>query len=233
MSMQRLGSYASLNQHRQRGLTLVELMIALVLGLIIISAVINVYVGSTRSARFSEGLRSMQENGRFGVSALQRGIRMAGFSPDVQIAPFDFTTVPANGFAVRMRMPTDCNGGDAPADGIVVNTYSLNDQRQIICRGNSAQATNMPLVEDVWGFRVLYGIDEDGDAFSERYVPYSAALNPLEVNSVRFALLVGSGGPIRSRATEQTHMLLDQPVQTDDRRSRRVFTTTVLLRNRR
>jgi len=233
MSKPRMKMNAPCNKRRQGGLTLIELMIALVLGLIIISAVINVYVGSTRSARFSEGLRTMQENGRYGVSALQRGIRMAGFSPGVQIAPFDFSVTPDSSFAVRMQMPTDCNGGAAPADGIVVNTYSLNDLRQIICRGNSATATNMPLVEDVWGFRVLYGIDEDGDAFSERYVPYNATINPLEINSVRFAMLVGSGSPIRSRDVEETHMLLDMPITTNDKLSRRVFTTTVLLRNRR
>jgi len=46
-------------------------------------------------------------------------------------------------------------------------------------------------------------------------------------------MLVGSDGPIRNREVDETHMLLDTPYATNDRLSRRVFTTTVLLRNRR
>jgi len=60
---------------RQSGLTLVELLIAMLLGLIVISAVVNTYIGSTRSARFSNGLAYIQENGRFGIITMQRGIR--------------------------------------------------------------------------------------------------------------------------------------------------------------
>ena len=49
-------SCQSLN--RQNGLTLIEMMIALVLGLILVSALINIYVGSTRSSNFTRGLQS-------------------------------------------------------------------------------------------------------------------------------------------------------------------------------
>lgn len=221
--------------NRQSGLTIIEMLISLVLGLIIVSAVVNVYLGSTRSSRFTEGLGSMQENGRYGVSALQRGIRMAGYSPGLRIAPFDFSAPQQDSLVVRMRQPTDCNGqSTAGTDGIAVNTYRFNaGSRQIICRGNSVAATDMPLVDGVDGFRVLYGIDADSDGFSEKYVPYDGSLDPLTVNSVRFAMLVSSNGPIRNRSYPESHILLDQEYITDDKWSRRVFTTTVLLRNRR
>ena len=67
---------------QQAGLSLVELMISMVLGLIIVAAVFNIYTGNSRTARFTEGLQIMQENGRYGVSVLQRGLRLAGFSTD-------------------------------------------------------------------------------------------------------------------------------------------------------
>lgn len=222
-------------RQRQSGLTIIELMISLVLGLVIISAVINVYVGSSRSSQFTEGLRTMQENGRYGVSALQRGIRLAGYSPGTKIDPFDFAAASEESIVVRSRQVTDCNGqSTVAAGGIAVNTYSIDETEwRIVCRGNSAAATDMPLVDGVYGFRVLYGIDADGDRFSETYVPYDEDLDPLQVNSVRFALLVGSNGPIRSRSIAETHVLLDREYATNDPLSRRVFTTTVLLRNRR
>ncbi len=222
-------------RQKQAGLTLIEMMISLVLGLIIVSAVVNVYMGSTRSSRFTSGLSSMQENGRYGVSALQRGIRMAGYSPARRIAPFDFDVPQQDGIVVRMQQLTDCNGqSTAGTNGIAVNTYQFDAaERQIYCRGNSAAATNMPLVDGVDGFRVLYGIDADGDNFSEKYVPYDASLNPLTVNSVRFAMLISSNGPIRNRSYPESHILLDEEYTTNDKWSRRVFETTVLLRNRR
>ena len=223
------------DRRKQSGLSIIELMIALVLGLIVISAVINVYMGTTRSSRFTEGLRTMQENGRYGVSALQRGIRMAGYSPGTKIEPLDFSVTQPDRIVVRMIQDTDCNGqSTAGTGGLAVNTYRHDAaSRQIVCRGNSAAATDMPLVEGVDGFRVLYGMDTNGDFLSETYVPFDASLNAEEVNSVRFAMLVGSGGPIRTRSFPETHVLLDQEFESNDRLSRRVFTTTVLLRNRR
>lgn len=220
---------------RQSGLSLIEMMIALVLGLIVVSAVINVYSGSTRSARFSEGLRTMQENGRHGIASLKRGIRLAGYSPGNPVAPFDFTNANENTMIVQMMQEIDCNGqSTAPNNGVAINTYVMDETLQrITCRGNSAAASDMPLIEGVEGFRALYGIDEDGDGFSERYVPFATTLNPLEVNSVRFSILVTSMTPIRSRSVAETHVLLDTEIASDDRTSRRVFTSTVMLRNRR
>ena len=95
-----------LPRKKQAGLTLIEMMISLVLGLIIVSAVVNVYMGSTRSSRFTSGLSSMQENGRYGVSALQRGIRMAGYSPGRRIAPFDFDVPQQDGICLLYTSPS-------------------------------------------------------------------------------------------------------------------------------
>ena len=233
----REASFGAATASRQQGLTLIELMIALVLGLIVISAVINVYVGSTRSARFSDGLRAMQENGRHGISSLQRGIRLAGYTPlpTEQFDAFEIPSADEETLIIRSRETYDCNGQPtAGNDGMAVNTYRfVAADRQIICRGSSAAATDMALVDGVDGFRVLYGIDADGDDFSETYLPYSNALDSREINTIRFALLVSSDGPIRSRKVEEMHTLLDKNYSSNDRISRRVFTTTVMLRNRR
>ena len=53
--------------HRQRGVTLVELMIALAIGLLVTVAMLKVYVDASRMYRFNEGLARVQENGRFGL----------------------------------------------------------------------------------------------------------------------------------------------------------------------
>ena len=220
----------------QRGLSLVELMIAVLLGLVIIAAVYNMYTGTVRSSRFTSGLQSMQENGRFGVSVLQKGFRLAGYSPANPLEAFDVAASGPGRVVVRLRQAYDCNGrSTAATDGIAVNTYEHDAAaRRIVCTGNSADASAMPIVEDVDGFRVLYGIDDDDDDVPERFEPHSATLDARRIAALRFALLVSSDGPIRTAAVAEKHVLLDQVIdEYDDRVARTVFASTVKLRNRR
>jgi type IV pilus assembly protein PilW len=63
----------------QQGITLIELMIALVIGLLATGAMLKVYVDSSRLYRFNEGLARIQENGRFATEFVRRDARMAGF----------------------------------------------------------------------------------------------------------------------------------------------------------
>ncbi len=64
---------------RQHGVTLVELMIALALGLLITVAMLKVYVDASGLYRFNEGLARVQENGRFALEFIRRDARVAGF----------------------------------------------------------------------------------------------------------------------------------------------------------
>lgn len=63
----------------QRGVTLVELMIALVLGLVLTGGAIQVFVGQRTTYAFNEGLSRLQENGRFALDTLNFRVRMAGY----------------------------------------------------------------------------------------------------------------------------------------------------------
>lgn len=63
----------------QAGLSLVELMIAITLGLIIIFAVLYVFAGNRASYLHQQSLSHVQESGRFALELLNRDIRMAGF----------------------------------------------------------------------------------------------------------------------------------------------------------
>lgn len=65
---------------RQLGFSLVELMIALVIGLILIGGVIQIFVGSKVTYSTQAALSKVQENGRFAMSFLSRDIRQAGYT---------------------------------------------------------------------------------------------------------------------------------------------------------
>ncbi len=63
-----------------RGLTLVEMMVSLAIGLVLIAAVGYAYLGSRAAYRQQEGLARMQEGARFAFETLTYDIRMAGFT---------------------------------------------------------------------------------------------------------------------------------------------------------
>lgn len=62
-----------------RGLSMVELLVALALGLIITAAVMQMFLASKTTYRLQEALARVQENGRFAVGYLANDIRMAGY----------------------------------------------------------------------------------------------------------------------------------------------------------
>ncbi|WP_428633527.1 PilW family protein [Sedimenticola sp.] len=63
----------------QGGVGLIEIMIALVLGLILMAGVGQVYVASRQSYRTAEAVSRIQEGARFAVIKLTEDLRMAGF----------------------------------------------------------------------------------------------------------------------------------------------------------
>jgi type IV pilus assembly protein PilW len=65
----------------QQGLTIIELMIALLLSLLLIGGVVQVYLGTKSTYRVTEGLSRLQENTRFSTDMIARDIRMAGYIP--------------------------------------------------------------------------------------------------------------------------------------------------------
>jgi type IV pilus assembly protein PilW len=66
-------------RYYQAGLSMIELMIAMVIGLILTAAVLQVFVGSRVTYSMQSGLAKLQENGRFATQYLSRDLRKAGF----------------------------------------------------------------------------------------------------------------------------------------------------------
>jgi len=64
---------------RQQGLTLIELMVAMVLGLIVLGAVSVIMLNSSQTYKVQDSVARLQENGRFATLFLTRDLRMAGY----------------------------------------------------------------------------------------------------------------------------------------------------------
>jgi len=64
---------------RQRGFSLVELMVAMTIGMIVLAGVAYLYVESRQSFRSMDNLSRMQESARYALEIISRDIRMAGY----------------------------------------------------------------------------------------------------------------------------------------------------------
>ena len=62
----------------QRGVSLVELMVAMVIGLVLTAGVIQLFIGNKKTYRFEDAMARVQESARFALDAMASEIRMAG-----------------------------------------------------------------------------------------------------------------------------------------------------------
>jgi type IV pilus assembly protein PilW len=72
----------------QLGVTIIELMVALLLGLLLTGGAIQLFVSNRATYGFNEGFARLQENGRFALDTLSYHTRLAGYFgclPNVQI----------------------------------------------------------------------------------------------------------------------------------------------------
>lgn len=67
---------------RQQGFTLVELMISSVIGLIILTGMMNLFITINKNVTLSDALSQNQETGRFAMEYLTKNIRRAGYTED-------------------------------------------------------------------------------------------------------------------------------------------------------
>jgi type IV pilus assembly protein PilW len=66
--------------YRQKGLSLVELMVAIALGLVLMGGVIQLFLSSRIVFSTQQALSRVQENGRFAIEFITRDLRQAGYT---------------------------------------------------------------------------------------------------------------------------------------------------------
>ena len=103
------------------GLTLIELMIAMVLGLIVMAGVLYIFQGSKQSFRQGDTMARLQENGRIALESITNDLRMtsyAGCASIASLAPESLVSSPTISFSDE----TVVSGrGYAAGDSLVTN----------------------------------------------------------------------------------------------------------------
>ena len=123
-------------QRTQRGLTLIELMVGLALGLVVCAALLMLFANSSASGQNMARSGAQIENGRYVSELLQEDLRLAGFYGETSVAtavyatPDPCSTAPTGWNGVPFTLPTPVQGyGPADVLGCLSNrkagTYAI------------------------------------------------------------------------------------------------------------
>lgn len=110
----------------QKGLSLIELMISMTLGLLIILAVTYVFAGSRANYRHQEALSAVQESGRIALESLTRDIRMAGYPGCGSLTFLQHLSPGVSGFSNDTALAGTPAAAAAVPDAISVRRGSAN-----------------------------------------------------------------------------------------------------------
>jgi len=154
----------------QRAFSLVELMVALTLGLLLTAAAASLFLTVRKIQIEQERVATMKENLRFATDFMARDIRGAGLREDGgldlpgALEPADPVSPEQQQFTVR-KAGMNCLGETGPW---VASIYSVHDN-QLRCGNDASPPQNQPLVSGVRSMTVV-ALDAWGEPDWERPV---------------------------------------------------------------
>lgn len=240
------------------GFSLIELMVAMALGIVLLLGVVNVFSSVRETSRLGENMSRLQENGRFGLDYMVKEIQQAGY-----LGP------PGNELVLNAITPTGANtldGGGVNADGLEINfaaerncfdvlqpgfalktvhfswsndvdpTAAVIPGLVLTCTYNGvAEINNQPLVDDIETLQFIYGVDADGDGAPNQYFNANNVPNwPLVVNVVVGIIATSpDNNLVLQETTLPSTTLLDVQIPPSvTGKIQKPFFSTVALRNR-
>jgi type IV pilus assembly protein PilW len=136
----------------QAGFSLIELMVAMVLGLVLTIVIGQVFLGAKESYRTTEDLGRLQENARFAVTQLSRVIRLTSYVTYLPVgSPLAFDPVAARTLAFPAGAMTGTEGSGTAPDSITVRYQGSGspaaDGSILDCQGNSIAGSTLAVAK--------------------------------------------------------------------------------------
>ncbi len=221
-------------RHANRGFTIVELLVAMVVALLAMEAIYSTFLNQHRSYRIQEETAEMQQNLRAAMLYMEREIRMAGCDP---MGTADAGIIKAERTLIRFTEDVRGNSSGSDPDGNTDDpnediTYSLKGKNLVknTGGGNHVVAQNIDAIDFVYldGSSPPHVLNDpliDGD------VP-SANMN--QIRSVEITIVARTSNPLSS--SKNSRVYLNQqgtkilPPQ-NDHVARRCLTTWIKCRN--
>lgn len=107
-------------RQRQSGLTLIEVMVAVAVGLLLTAGAIQIFISSKQAYRTTDAISRVQENGRYALHFLAKDIRNAAFWGCAQEAEMNSTLNSGGGFDFSGPPLTGTEGTSGAPDTITI-----------------------------------------------------------------------------------------------------------------
>lgn len=241
-----------------RGLTLIELLIALALTAVLVLGLVQVVSAASAASNLQRNQAQLLDRARFVIGILGRTARQAGYRPEPWSATYDPAALAegnldgasADGDRLALRGWSDLNcfdnrNPDRDADGrplfyLRERVFDLNAAGNLAhtCRYGptpmelTTQIRRQGLVPGVEAFQVLYGEDGDADGNIDAWVRAGQWADPRRVLGLRIGLLLASDDAVAERAGQTFELLDDTRQAPADGKLRRLFEFAVALRGR-
>jgi type IV pilus assembly protein PilW len=238
------------NKSYQTGMTLIEIMIALLIGAFLIGGVLEIFINSKQTYRMQEGLSRLQENGRFALEFLAKDIRMVGYWGCLTGLGTDIAGTNNNTATGGIDNGTDTitlkgafvqtTTGTCGTSVVTTAAYYTDTSSTITYKINNGvlqQDTNGQsngLVEGIENMQILYGIDTNADHTPNYYLTANTVTTDAvwdKVVSIRISLLAATLDD-NLAAQPLPYTFYGVTTTPTDLKIRRVFNATVAVRNR-
>ncbi|MBN6211827.1 PilW family protein [Ralstonia pickettii] len=182
--------------HRQAGTGLVEILIAMVISLFLLSGVVVMFVNMQKTFTGQDQLAQLQDNERLALTIATNTVQSAGYFPNPLVNTAVTALPGGSGVAAGQAVfgtsgtgggsnsdtlttqfaaasgdsVTNCLGQTNTTSGQVayINTLSVSANNELQCSVNGQAA--VPLVSGVSAFSVLYGTDTNNDGNNDAYL---------------------------------------------------------------
>ncbi|MGD9849233.1 MAG: prepilin-type N-terminal cleavage/methylation domain-containing protein, partial [Desulfuromonas sp.] len=193
---------------RQRGFTLVEVLIALAISGLLLTAVYSAFLSQQRSYLAQDQVAEVQQNIRAGIDKMVQELRMAGFDP-YRSGTAGFTQASAT--SVGFTLVADDDGIDNNNDGTIdengeltILSFDLFDaygdgDTDIGRQAGSSAATKRAIAENIDQLEFLY-FDQDGGILDT-----SITANLRRIHSVQISLLARADRPDTQFTNTETY----------------------------
>lgn len=233
---------------KQQGFTLVELMVASVLGLVVLGGIMQIFISSKQAYLVHNNMAQMQENGRFALYFLHQYLSRADQpgTTSPALAFIDSGTDPKDQITASFQALSGgdgCIGGNYSSGASVDSTFFIEDDvdgaSSLKCSESTTTANSRALVPYIEHLRFQYvqwdpvgGATSFSPTLDKGVYTGSNVIDAEHIYAVRVALISRSPEEVRRETEIQTYILLDQTLTKSDKYLRQIYTTTILLPNR-
>ena len=240
------------------GFTLMELLIAMFLSAVLVTAIIQLVTTNVSSYRLQLAQSHLQASSQYAREVLVAHISQAGYQPDpwntsaylaaVTSDAVDNFSTAGDQLGLQRWSRQNCYGSEnssldsdnLPAAWLLQAQFKVTDAKNLAmtCRYGAAsgqlvtQMNNFGLIEGVEFMQVLYAEDTDNSGVIDSWVRASQWQQEAGIRAIKVALLLASQEPFNQKTTQQVTLLDETLITPADGRLRRTSVITTAINGR-